>query len=196
MWARIEEARVPVVYHISATNYFDYLSPVWGEDPSAVAEDVMTPFANFLCFGTRPIADTIANLIMRGLFERFPELNVVSLENGSAWVKDIVKTDRSFRAKVTTTGASKERALQRIPSEVMRRNVFVAPFHEENFRELVDLVGPSQVLFGSDWPHPEGTPTPRDMLDDIADLTASEQCLVGHDNSARLLGLSPIGVST
>jgi predicted TIM-barrel fold metal-dependent hydrolase len=189
VWARIEEAGVPVVYHISATAYFDYLSPMWGENPATASEDNMTPFQSFLCFGSRPIADTIANIIMRGLFDRFPDLRIVSLEHGSSWVKDIMKTDRAFRAKVTTTGTGKDRSLRRIPSEVMRHNVFVAPFHEESFRDLADLIGPPQVLFGSDWPHPEGTPTPRDMLSDLADLTPAEVRLVAHDNAARLLDL-------
>jgi predicted TIM-barrel fold metal-dependent hydrolase len=151
----------------------------------------MTPFQGFLCFGSRPIADTVANIVMRGLFDRFPDLRVVSLEHGSSWVKDIVKTDRSFRVKVSTTGIGKEgRSLRRLPSQVMRENVLVAPFHEESFRDLVDLMGPSQVLFGSDWPHPEGTPTPRAMLSDLADLTPPEVRLVAHDNAARLLGLA------
>jgi predicted TIM-barrel fold metal-dependent hydrolase len=189
VWARIEEAGVPVVYHISVTAYFDYLSPMWGEDPSAVSEEHMSPFQSFLCFGSRPIADTIANIITRGLFDRFPDLRVVSLEHGSAWVKDIVKTDRAFRADVSTTGGKKDRSLHRLPSEVMRQNVFVAPFHEENFRDLVDVMGASQVLFGSDWPHPEGTPTPRDMLSDLEGLTRDEVRLVAHDNAAGLLRL-------
>jgi predicted TIM-barrel fold metal-dependent hydrolase len=191
VWARIEEAGVPVVYHISVTAYFDCLSPMWGENPATASEEAMTPFQGFLCFGSRPIADTIANIVMRGLFDRFPHLRVISLEHGSSWVKDIVKTDRAFRATVSTTGIGKEgRSLRRLPSQVMRENVLVAPFHEESFRDLVDLTTPSQVLFGSDWPHPEGTPTPRDMLSDLEDLTPTEVRLVAHDNAARLLGLT------
>jgi predicted TIM-barrel fold metal-dependent hydrolase len=190
VWARVEEASVPVVYHISATRYFEYLSPMWGENPATVSEDTMTPFQSFLCFGSRPIADTIANILMRGLFDRFPDLRVVSLEHGSSWVKDIVKTDRAFRTKVSTTGTAKDRSLQRTPSQVMRENVLVAPFHEESFRDLIDLTSPSQVLFGSDWPHPEGTPTPRQMLADLAGLSPTEVRLVTHDNAARLLGLA------
>ena len=50
-------------------------------------------------------------------------------------------------------------------------------------------MGASQVLFGSDWPHPEGTPTPRDMLSDLEGLTRDEVRLVAHDNAAGLLRL-------
>jgi predicted TIM-barrel fold metal-dependent hydrolase len=71
----------------------------------------------------------------------------------------------------------------------LRENVFVAPFHEEDFREIVDQVGASQVLYGSDWPHPEGVAQPLDMLGDLERLTVDEVRLVAHDNAARLLKL-------
>ena len=191
VWARLEEAGVPVVFHIGMTSYFTMLGPMWGEDPANANEEHMTPFQSFLCFGPRPIADTVANLIMRGLFDRFPRLDIVSLEHGVGWVKDILKADRAFRVNVSTLGGEKVgRNLKRIPSQVLRENVFVAPFHEENFRDIVDQVGATQVLYGSDWPHPEGVPQPLDMMGDLAGLSDAEVRLVAHDNAAKLLKLA------
>ena len=54
---------------------------------------------------------------------------------------------------------------------------------------IVDAVGASQVLFGSDWPHPEGTVTPRAMLADLDELTDAERDLVLLANPAKLLQL-------
>ena len=191
VWARIEEADVPVIYHIGMTSYFAMVGPMWGEDPANANEEHMTPFQSFLCFGTRPVADTIANIIMRNLFGRFPRLKVMSLEHGVGWVKEVLKTDRMFRVNVSTLGGEKVgRNLTRLPSQVMHENVFVAPFHEENFRDIVDLVGPTQVLYGSDWPHPEGVPQPLDMLGDLAGLSSAEVRRVAHDNTAELLKLN------
>jgi predicted TIM-barrel fold metal-dependent hydrolase len=191
VWARLEEADVPVVYHIGMTSYFTMLGPMWGEDPANANEEHMTPFQSFLCFGARPVADTMANIIMRGLFDRFPRLKVVSLEHGVGWVKEILKTDRVFRVNVSTLGGEKVgRNLKRIPSQVLRENVFVAPFHEEDFREIVDQVGATQVLYGSDWPHPEGVAQPLDMMGDLSELTDAEVRLVAHDNAAGLLKLA------
>ena len=191
VWARIQEADVPVVYHIGMTSYFSMVGPMWGEDPANANEEQMTPFQSFLCFGTRPVADTIANIIMRNLFGRFPRLKVVSLEHGVGWVKEVLKTDRMFRVNVSTLGGEKVgRNLTRLPSQVMQENVFVAPFHEENFRDIVDLVGATQVLYGSDWPHPEGVPQPLDMLSDLAGLSDAEVRRVAHDNTAGLLKLA------
>jgi predicted TIM-barrel fold metal-dependent hydrolase len=96
-----------------------------------------------------------------------------------------------FRVNVSTLGGEKVgRNLTRLPSQVMHENVFVAPFHEENFRDIVDLVGPTQVLYGSDWPHPEGEPQPLDMLSDLSELSAGEVRRVAHDNTAGLLKLA------
>ena len=73
--------------------------------------------------------------------------------------------------------------------DVMRSNVFVAPFHEEPFRAAVDTIGASQVLFGSDWPHPEGAVTPRAMLEDLQELTEDETRQIVYDNPKALLRL-------
>ena len=45
------------------------------------------------------------------------------------------------------------------------------------------------MLFGSDYPHPEGHPDPGRFFDD-AGLTDEELRLVTRDNAAALLGLS------
>jgi predicted TIM-barrel fold metal-dependent hydrolase len=46
------------------------------------------------------------------------------------------------------------------------------------------------VLFGSDYPHPEGLAEPRDYLQRVDGLDAGELDLVMHDNATALLGLA------
>jgi len=198
IWARLSEAAVPAVFHTGLTAYFDILGRAWGEDIDHMrGEGTVSPFLFLVGLGARPVADTIASLITRGLFDRFPELRVISLENGSGWVKEILKLDRMYRTKVAPQpGEEHVRRgrvggidLDRLPSDVMRSNVFVAPFHEEPFRAAVDTIGASQVLFGSDWPHPEGTVSPRAMLEDLYELTDDETRQVLYDNPKALLQL-------
>ena len=55
---------------------------------------------------------------------------------------------------------------------------------------LVEFVGAERVLFGSDWPHPEGVAEPRDFFADVAALTPTQQKRVMADNLRELLGLS------
>ena len=42
------------------------------------------------------------------------------------------------------------------PVDVFRRNVYVNPFWEDDVAEVIALCGLDHVLFGSDYPHPEG----------------------------------------
>ncbi|CAM9980605.1 unnamed protein product, partial [Phaeothamnion confervicola] len=82
-WARVDEARIPVVLHVSA-GLLDQ-SAVWGEDP-APHHKAMSAFQFGFFFGDRPIMDTLGALILHNLFGRFPNVRVLSIENGSAWV--------------------------------------------------------------------------------------------------------------
>ena len=59
------------------------------------------------------------------------------------------------------------------PSEIFRRHVFVSPHHYgEDIGELIDLLGASQVLFGSDFPHAEGMSDVEDYQERTAELVA------------------------
>jgi predicted TIM-barrel fold metal-dependent hydrolase len=74
------------------------------------------------------------------------------------------------------------------PSAILRRHVFVSPYHEEDIPALARAIGASQVLFGSDFPHPEGLAKPADFAAEIAELPEPEQRLILRDNALRLVG--------
>ena len=46
------------------------------------------------------------------------------------------------------------------PVEVFKRNIYMSPFWEEDLGALAELIGEDHVLFGSDYPHPEGLADP------------------------------------
>jgi len=73
------------------------------------------------------------------------------------------------------------------PSEIVKRHVFVSPYHEEDIPALIDRIGVSQVLFGSDYPHPEGLAEPADFSESIPDLPAEQLRMVMRDNSYGLI---------
>ena len=75
----------------------------------------------------------------------------------------------------------------------MRENVFVAPFHEESFRDLIDLTSASQVLFGSDWPHGEALAHPLDFVKELHAFSDDEVRMVMRENALGLL--APAGAS-
>jgi predicted TIM-barrel fold metal-dependent hydrolase len=97
----------------------------------------------------------VASLIVEGVFEEFPTLDVVSLEGGFAWAAPLAwRMDRlydKFRAEVPH--------LQLKPSEYLRRNLYFAtqPIEEPpDPRHLIDSVkwlGADRLMFSSDYPH-------------------------------------------
>ena len=58
---------------------------------------------------------------------------------------------------------------------------------EENLAELTDLIGVDRVLFGSDYPHPEGLAHPSHYLDAISTLSDANQAKIMGGNMSRLL---------
>ena len=72
----------------------------------------------------------------------------------------------------------------------MRRHVFVSPYHEEDIPALVAEIGASQVVFGSDYPHPEGLAKPVDFVEGIEDLSDDEVRMIMRDNARGLVGLA------
>ena len=72
------------------------------------------------------------------------------------------------------------------PVESFREHVWVAPFYEDYIARIRDVIGADRILLGSDWPHPEGLPSPRSALRDDAALTPDELRLALHDNLALL----------
>ena len=49
------------------------------------------------------------------------------------------------------------------PVDVFKRNIYISPFWEEDLGALAELIGVEHVLFGSDYPHPEGLADPVEL---------------------------------
>ncbi len=184
-WARLEEAGVPVAFHGAEAGYCDLFSAAFGERQRPPANQ-HSAFQRAVLW-ERPIMDTLAALILHNVFGRFPDLQAISLESGSAWVPYLLRV----MDKAEQTGSDGEWIGGRIthrPSEIFRHHVSVAPFEDDDIRGLVDLLGADRVLLASDYPHPEGIAVPRSFLDGHG-LSDKETRLVSRENAARLLEL-------
>ena len=53
------------------------------------------------------------------------------------------------------------------PSEALTEHLWVCPFPEDDVRGLLDVIGPEHVVFGSDYPHPEGLAEPCSYVDHL-----------------------------
>jgi predicted TIM-barrel fold metal-dependent hydrolase len=188
-WARAEEAGLVAAVHIGVSGYTHFFGREWGEDPN-VTEQTMTAFQFLTCFGGRPAQDTLAALVLHGLFDRFPRLRVASIENGSDWVPPLLKNlEKVGRVAITSQGGAKAAQANRPPHEVFKEHIYVAPFFEDDVYKLIETIGDDRVLFGSDWPHPEGVAAPLDFLEEVSKLPAAALRRVMRDNTAALLRL-------
>ncbi len=134
---------------------------------------------------------SLANMIFSGVFERFPNLQVGSIETELCWVPHFLD-----RMDYTFSQRPHEQAPYRfkedmLPSDYFHRNVFMS-FQEDVLGiQLRHIIGVNTLQWGSDYPHVEGTfPRSRQILEDIlADCTEEEKAKIAGANAARVYRL-------
>ena len=76
------------------------------------------------------------------------------------------------------------------PIEVFKRNIYVSPFWEEDLPALAEMIGVDHVLFGSDYPHPEGLAEPASYVDELAGLPEDSIRKIMGGNLAHLMNVA------
>jgi predicted TIM-barrel fold metal-dependent hydrolase len=183
-WELVQEADVLVGMHASDSGYQRYLNEWEG-----VRDDEFTPFKGGSGFAAivgpshRAIIDAMASAVGHGLCTRFPRLKIAPVENGSGWV-------RSLLHDMGSAYAFNPHIFEEDPVAVFKRNIFVHPFHEDDPVGLVGVLGEDNVLFGSDFPHPEGMSDPLSFVDDLQGLPDETVAKVMGGNLARLMNVA------
>ncbi len=186
-WARVEEAKIVVAFHLGDFGYQDFLAKEWGYGKEPYPVGAGNPFETFTCGTDRAMPDTIAALIFGNLFGRFPGLRCMIIELGASWLPaTLKKMDMIWR----TPNRSRTPRLDEEPSAIYKRHFWITPYYEDPWEEIMQYVGASRMLLGSDWPHPEGLPEPLDILEDIGVVSPEDLRLILRDNTASLLNLT------
>jgi len=184
-WARCAEAGTIVCFHQGQSGLHEFYTAVWGEQPNPPGI-FASPLQNVICTAQRAAHDTLAAVVLHGVFNRHPTLRVASIENGSDWVPGLLHDmDKAV-------GMNRNDWAGGVPSEIFREHIWVSPYHEEDPRAIVDAIGVDHVLFGSDYPHPEGLAEPLAYVDDLATFSDADVRRIMRDNAARLLGISEL----
>jgi predicted TIM-barrel fold metal-dependent hydrolase len=175
-WARVNEAGIALAYHSGDAGYNKFADE-WGVGGEfrAFEYDALR-----MTLSASSISDTIASLVCHGLFDRFPQLRVATIESGSDWVAPLLK-------KLKKTYGQMPFSFKRDPVEQLRRHVSVSPYYEDDLEALKAAIGAERVLFGSDWPHAEGLAEPTSFIHDLAGYDAGEVKRVMRDNALALL---------
>jgi predicted TIM-barrel fold metal-dependent hydrolase len=187
-WARVEEADLLVTLHQSDSGYNELFSVYWSEYPNpGVHEQSAFQWATFC--SDRPIMDTLAAFVLHNLFGRFPKVRVASIENGSIWVPYLLKVMDKMKG-MGRTGHWLGGRVHGKPSEIFKEHVWVSPYHEEDVAGLVELIGADRVLFGSDYPHPEGLAEPADFFENLHGLPDDDVARIMGGNARELFRLA------
>jgi len=172
-WARLNEAGIPMVIHAGDTGYS---SNGYANDGFSSAFDAGGFKPSVKGFAIeRAAGDFVISSVFEKMFERFPNLRMASVENGSAFLPDTV-------AKLTSTHHKMPGYFAEHPVETMRRHWWINPFWEDDVAEVVDIMGADRVIFGSDWPHIEGMPTPLVYVDELKAFDDATRRLILRDN--------------
>ena len=157
-WALCQDLEIPINIH-GGTGVPDY-------GPYPVSMLLYISEASF--YSQRPLTQ----LILSGVLERFPRLKIVVTEAGCAWVVGMMSFLDGIVSQIRDTGEtgeikySAEHVLPRLPSEYFKQSVWMGvSFPKPDDVAAVDFVGTDRFMWGSDYPHDEGTfPHTREHL--------------------------------
>jgi predicted TIM-barrel fold metal-dependent hydrolase len=179
-WARVVEADVLVAMHSSDSGYERYANEWMGSNAEMLP---FQPQAFRMLQGWRPVEDAVSALVCHGALSRFPSLKVAVIENGSSWVEPLLKGMADVYKKMP-------QEFMEDPVAVMKRSIHVSPFWEEDLGALANLLGEDRVLFGSDFPHPEGLGSPATYLDELEGVPEETVRKIMGGNLSRLMGVT------
>lgn len=185
VWSYLSENNVFVTFHSSDSGYGqDYaryaLSTVDEYRPFDKDSD---PLEAVMDVNFRAVSDHLASMVCHGVFDRHPTLKVGYIETGVYWLFPLWE-------RIGHVYNMKPQSFKRHPHEIIREHVYFHPFFEDNIYRLVELVGANRVLFGSDWPHPEGLANPMDWSKEIDKLPEADIAKIMGGNIMGLLGIA------
>ena len=182
LWAAAQDLGMPLSLHINTNR------PGIGQE----FQDIDSMSATFLANVDHWVRMSLGYMIFSGVLERYPKLQVGSVEMELSWVPHFLD-----RIDYTYTQRSQELSQEwrfkdgALPSDFFHSNVFLG-FQEDalGIRDR-DIIGVDQLLWGGDYPHQESTfPRSRQIIEEIlVDCTEEEKAKIAAGNSARIYGL-------
>ena len=132
---------------------------------------------------------TLSTFIFGKVFERFPELRVVSAENDSGWIAHFMyRMDHMYDKFGTMSELTR---LKQKPSEYVRHNVW-ATFQDDMIGPMTHAYfGENNFMWASDFPHTDSTwPESRKVIErDFHGVPESVTQKIVFGNAARLYNI-------
>ncbi len=205
MWDLASETRAVMNFHIGSgmtkaemeatrRSRSNPKAAVGSGSPLSAAWQSFTPNRRLVVASSQAMMSNIrviANLLMSDMFDRFPNLKIVSAESGIGWVPFLLESLEYNLDEFV--GAGEEWALtQRRPTEYFREHIYVMFWFERvGPGKLIEDIGVNNVLVETDFPHPTCLyPHARQHLAGVlGDLDEHARRRVLQDNAVELYGI-------
>ena len=179
LWAAAQDLEVPISLHIATVR------------PSSPDFKEMDKTPSYLSNIEHWVRMSLGDIILGGVFERYPRLQVGSVENEVSWAPHFLnRIDHTYtqRTRLPSWHRYKEDML---PSDYFHRNVFISFQQDDLGIRLRHIIGLDNLLWGSDYPHQDSTfPRSQQILRDIlVDCTDEEKALIVGGNAAKIYGI-------
>ena len=190
VWARAQEAGVPIVFHVGGTG--DLVDPAYFRNGLPVPPDFHGGEENFRSVDymgiPAPPAQTLATMIFDGVFERFPTLRVGVIEQGAIWVPSWMRQMES-EFEAFARHEERLRALSLRPADYVRRQLRFTPYPTDDVGWITEQAGPEVCMFSSDYPHVEGGRRPLERFEaSLGDASDDVRQRFYSDNFLDLMG--------
>ena len=184
LWELCQDLKMPVHFHIgSSDTAMDFFGKYFWESHDEYVKPAIGGSMLFL-----NSARVVINTIFAGIFDRYPELQMVAVESGIGWVPFILET---MDYELYENAPAHFAQLSKKPSEYFASNWHATFWFERNqgdIQELVDKVGDRNIMFETDFPHPTCLyPTPLEAIGDTLERLRPE-------SRRRILGENAAGL--
>jgi uncharacterized protein len=172
-WAAAQEAGMPISLHTASERR---------------VRGGQSPTDRFLHYTL--VQRTFIGMIYEGVFDRFPELQVVSVENDAGWAANIIERMDYVDVKARFRNLHTDHLNKEAPSHYWRRNIYYTFMRDHAAIACRHLIGLDRIMWSSDFPHGDSTwPDSQEVIDNqMAGVPELEQRAILHDNAARIYG--------
>jgi predicted TIM-barrel fold metal-dependent hydrolase len=181
LWAAIQDAGLPVTFHVST-----------GRDPRA-SRGNGGAVINYVSHSLSPTIEPVANLCASGVLSRFPRLRFATIEAGIGWVAWLLDAmDEAYKKHHFWVRPK----LTRLPSQYFREHGFASFQEDPAGLALAEARGlDDNFMWGNDYPHHEGTwPHSAEAIErTMGGLSDGARAKVLGLNAARLFGFEVRG---
>lgn len=179
LWEAAERLQMPLSLHVGTFR-----------SKSGATGQVETQVTNVVDFNNRDnyMRDSVAALILGGVFDRYPDLKVVVAEYEISWAPYFIRRldDTYTERPVGLQGYRYKRDV--LPSYYWMNNIMLSFQSDDLGIQLRHLVGVDNLMWGSDYPHAESTfPKSLEIVEQILEgVPDDEQAKIAGGNCARV----------